>query len=122
ARRHAVVRVNVIDVAAGRVLVDPSVIKYWSVVDTLTIDAHCHHTRIGGCAVYRPWHGYSLSCCGGSSPTAATSAGRQNGVGQTPCVTIQNDVFDGADLFSVRTFDLHADDFARLHIVTGRRS
>jgi hypothetical protein len=48
----------------------------------------------------------------------ACAAGRKNGVGHATGITIKDDIFNYADIFTLRRLDLCPDNFARLNVAT----
>src|SRR5205809_439888 len=111
--RHAIVRINVINITTGRILVDTSVIERRSIVDSIALDSYGHHTRIRCGCVNRPWDSNGFPT---ASHAGACAAGGQDRVSHAAAVAIQDDVFHDADFLAALVLNLHADDLARLHI------
>ena len=110
---NSVVGVNVVDIAAGGVLINATVVEYRRVINPLTIHANGNHTWIRPNAVDRPRNRDRLS---GAGRTASRATGRQNGVSHATRVAIKYDIFNDAYFLATRVFNFHANDFARLNV------
>ena len=110
---NSVVGVNVVDIAAGGVLINATVVEHRRVIDALTVHPNCNHTRIGPNAVDRPRNRDRLS---GAGRAASRATGRQNGVSHATRVAIKYDIFNDAYFLATRVFNFHANDFARLNV------
>lgn len=113
---NSVIGINIVDPAAGGVLINASVVEHRRVIDALTINANHNDTRIRPNAVYRPWN---CDRFGGAGRAPGRATGRQNGVSHATRVAIKYDIFHDAYFLASGVFNFHPNDFARRNI-TGR--
>ena len=110
---NSVVGVNVVDIAAGGVLINATVIEHRRVIDALTLNANGDNTWIRPNAVDRPRNRDRLS---GAGCAGSRATGRQNGVSHATRVAIKYDIFHDAYFLATRVFNFHPNDFARLNV------
>jgi hypothetical protein len=95
---HAVIAVDIANVFRSRIFVDSSIIEHWRVINAIPIDRYCKFGKVRCRGIHSPRNGDHFPT---TSSACATSAGRENGVRHAAGITVEHNVFDSADFFTL---------------------
>lgn len=97
ARAHAIVAIDIRDVIRPGIFFDPSVIERRRVIDALPIDRYRELANIRGGREHGPGNGNHFA-----TDTCSCPAGRKDSVSHAAGISVEHDVFNRADFFSLR--------------------